>query len=194
MKIRSLALLAAIGAALAPSVSQADSPHVCDSPIYIFSRTRVQTDIDDPTTPAPDRIGRNVPGAVSSAIGCTVMRDTVQPGEGFEYVEDTDLIYPGANRIEVRLLENGNDPSALTEATLTIGSEVIDLLPGMKPGVDVTGAAADWLDSATIEIDPAITLANVPFTAHFCLDGGEGDDFCYDRTYRTAVAQQPPAV
>lgn len=193
MKIRSLALLAAIGATLAPSVSQADSHHVCDNPIYIFSRTRVQTDLDDPTTPAPDRLGRNAPGAVSSAVGCTVMRDTVQPGPGFEYFEDTDLIYPGSNRIEVRLLENGNDPSVLTAASLTIGDTVIDLLGRMRAGVDVTGAAAAWLDSDTIEIDPALTVADIPFSARFCLDGGELEDVCYERTYRTVPGQDLPA-
>lgn len=193
MKIRSLALLAAISAMLAPSLSQADEHSLCDSPIYIFSRTRVQTDVDDPTTPAPDPIGRNVPGAVSSVVGCTTIHDTVQPGPGFEYVEDTDLIYPGSNRLEVRLLENGRDPSALTVATLTIGDEVIDLIGRMRAGVDVAGAPSPWLDSDSIVIDPTITLGPLLVTAHLCLDAGDAEDLCFDRTYRTVASQPLPA-
>lgn len=191
MNIRSYALLAAFGAALAaPTASQADSHHVCDQPIYIFSQTRAQTDVDNPTTPQNDPVGLSVPSVASAAIGCTVVRDTVQPGEGFEYAEDTDLIYPGANRLFVRFLENGTDPSVLTSATLTIGETVIPLT--MNPGTSSVGAAT-WMDSTSITIDPALSVSQQPFTASFCVDGGELDDICYSRTYRTVVSQPLPA-
>lgn len=192
MKIRSLLLLAGLAAAIMPSTSQAADQ--CDSPIYVFSRTRVQTDADDPTNPGTP-LGRNVPGATSSAVGCTVVRDTVAPGPDGEYLYNTDIIYPGSNRIEVRLLENGNDPSILSVATVTIGEDVVDL--EMKAGTDVTGAAAPWLDSQSIPIDPAITLGPLTVVADFCLDvfgtpEDLEDDLCYSRIYNTAPAHELP--
>jgi hypothetical protein len=91
LKLRSLLLAGAVAATLAPALSS--HANQCDSPLYVFSRHRVQTDVDDPTTPAPDRVGRNLPGATSSAVGCTVARDTVFANDPtFEYLYDTDLI------------------------------------------------------------------------------------------------------
>ena len=188
MKLRSLALLGALAATCAPSMSHAED--VCDIPVSIFSRYRVaETGIEDPRNPN-NTLG-TAPSATSSAIGCTVIRDTAQPGAGFEYFYDTNLIYPGSNRIEVRLLDNGRDPSILSEATLTIGDQVHQL--EMKPGTDVSGAVAAWLDSVPIDIDPTITLGPLLITAHLCLDSGTEDDLCYDVTYRTLPSQPLPA-
>jgi hypothetical protein len=187
LKLRSLTLLAAIAATLAPAASHAED--VCDSPIAIFSRFRVaETGIPDPRN--PDNTLLTAPSATSSAVGCTVVRDTVQPGAGFEYFYDTNLIYPGSNRIEVRLFENGRDPSVLSEATVKIGEDVHEL--EMLPGVDVSGTVSPWLDSVPIDIDPTITLGPLLVSAHFCIDAGDADDFCYDITYRTAPLQPLP--
>jgi len=187
LKLRTILLAGTALMAIAPVTSHAES--VCESPIYVFSRHRAETGVSDPRN--PDNTLATAPSATSSAVGCTVVHDTVQPGAGFEYVENTDLIYPGSNRLEVRLLNNGRDPSILSAATLTIGDEVIEL--EMIPGFDTTGAVASWLDSKPIGVDPAITTGPLEVTAHFCLDGGEEEDTCYDRTYRTLPAQQLPA-
>lgn len=187
MKLRSILLAAAALTALAPAASHAESP--CESPIYVFGRHRAETGVQDPRN--PNNTLATAPSATSSAVGCTVVHDTVQPGAGFEYVENTDIIYPGSNRLEVRLLENGRDPSILSVATLTIGDEVVEL--EMIPGFDTTGAVASWLDSKPISIDPSVTLGPLEISARFCLDGGDEEDTCYDRTYRTLPAQPLPA-
>jgi len=181
MKVRSTLLLVAMAATLVPMTAGATH---CSNPIYIFSTTRVQTDIDDPTNPE-QKIGRGVPSAVSSVVGCTVVRDTViaeEPPPEAHAVTDSDIVYPNSNRMSVRLLDNGNDPSIIESATLEWAGQTIDLT--MAQTVDVTGAPAAFLDSQTIVIDPNDTLAANTATATICLTGGT----CYTRTYRTIVA------
>lgn len=181
MRVRSLVLAVAATAMLVPANSSAEH---CDIPIYVFSTTRVQTDVDDPTNPE-QKIGRGLPSAVSSAVGCTVIRDTViaeEPPAEAHAVTDSDIVYPNSNRMSVRLLDNGDDPAIVTSATLTWAGETIVL--DMQGGESVTGEAAPWLDSQTIEIDPADTLEPNTAVAEICLSFGE----CFTRTYRTITS------
>lgn len=190
MKIRSFLLLAGLAAAIAPTAHAEDQ---CDSPIYIFSKTRAQTDVDDPTNPGTP-VGRTAPTAVSSTVGCTI-RDDVQPGPEAAYLYDTDVIYPGSNRLSVRLLENGTDPSLVSLATITIGDEVRNLT--MRAGTSTTGAAP-WLDSADVTIDPAATVGPLSVTADICLDvfgtpEDLSDDLCFTRTYNSIASHELPS-
>jgi hypothetical protein len=187
MNLRSIALIGAATTCLAPGLSRAADP--CEIPIYVFSFIRHETGIQKPAPVGGD--AGSVPSATSSAVGCVVVKDTVQPGDDAAYLYNTDLIYPGSNVISVRLFENGRDPSAVTEATLTIGDEVVPLV--MEPGTDVAGAAQAWLDSKPIEVDPTRTAGPLTVTAHFCIEGGTFDDFCYDRTYNTPASHPLPA-
>lgn len=195
MKARALMMMACIAGTTALTAGPQANAEQCDSPIYVFSTTRIQTDIDDPTTPAEDPIGRNAPSAVSSAVGCTV-RDEVNPGPEFEYFYGTDLIYPGSNRLSVRLLNNGRDPSILSLATLTIGDDVVEL--EMKGGASATDPNAPWMDSQNILIDPSITLAPLTVTAKLCMDVNGtpediSDDICFERVYNSVPSHPLPA-
>lgn len=176
MKGRHLLALGALAAALSPVAARATH---CDTPIFVFSQTRVQTDIPDPTTPG-GTIGRTLPSVTSSAIGCTVVRDTVVGGEdpNAHPLMDTDIIYPASNRLSVRFLEHGTDPTIIATATLTYAGTVYPLT--MNPGSAVAGAAT-WLDSDPLTIDPATTVVPNTAVADICLTTGE----CFSRTYRT---------
>lgn len=179
MRLRhALVLVVAVGA-LVPGAARAEH---CNNPIYVFSTTRIQTDVDDPTNPGTP-VGRTVPSAVSSAIGCTVVRDTVIGGEDplLHPLTETDIVYPGANRLSVRLLQNGRDPAIIESAVLTFAGETYALT--MTPGIDVAMQPAAWLDSQSIMIDQADSFATNEAVATICLLGGE----CFTRTYKTVV-------
>lgn len=180
MKFRSaLVVVAALGSMI-PMSARAEH---CDVPIYIFSTTRVQTEVDNPTDPGTP-IGRNLPSVTSSAVGCTVVRDQVLAGEDptTHPATETNLIYPNSNRLSVRLLENGRDPALLSSATLTWAGQTFPLV--MKPGLDaVTQEPADYMDSQSIEIDPASTLVPNEGVATFCLV----DDECLTAVYHTVA-------
>lgn len=171
MKLRSMLLVAGIVAAMAPVGAQASH---CASPITLFSRHSY------PGGPFPDPRGgelRYTPTVTSSAVGCTV-QDEALPHEA----NDTDVIYPGADALGVRLLNN-SDPASVVSATLTYAGEVYELT--MTNTLDITGAAATFLDSQRIVIDRATTLAANTAVIEICVDG---EDDCFTRTYRTAVA------
>lgn len=177
MKFRfALVLVAAAGALLPPIAARAEH---CDSPIYLFSTTRIQTEVDNPADPGTP-IGRSVPSAASSAVGCTVRDEATGEDPSLHEATDSDFIYPAANRMSVRLFENGADPSIIASATLTFAGDTYAL--DLQPSVDVTGATADWLDSQSIEIDPADTLGGNEAVIEICIVD-EAD--CYTRTYRT---------
>lgn len=182
MKVRNIVAVGALLAMLVPTAGRADH---CDIPIYLFSSTRIQTDVDDPANPG-QKIGRGVPSAVSSAIGCTVIRDTVlgQEDPTLHDAYDTDYVYPGSNRFSVRLLSNGNDPAIIESATLLWRGETIDL--AMATGRDVTGApGAPWLDSQTIIVDSADTATpGQDAVVTIVLTTAAGGD-TFTRTYRT---------
>lgn len=173
MKTRNLILLAALVGSLAPVSAQAEH---CQTPIYLFSRTRIEN--SDPA------VSQGVPSLTSSAIGCTVSDEVPELNtEETHPATDTDLIYPGANFFEVRLLDNGNDPAAVDSATLQWVGETIEL--EFEAGTDVTGAAAPWLDSQRIQIDPVDTLGRNDAVVTICLSFDP--DNCLTRTYRTVI-------
>lgn len=177
MKFRyALVLVATIGA-LVPATARAEH---CDIPVYIFSRTRVDTGIDDPTHPG--RTLATVPSLVSSFFGCDAMRDTVVGGEdpSVHQATETDLIYPYSNRLSVRLLIDGAIPADVASASLTFAGETYALT--MEPGVDLLGAATTaFMNSQMITIDPADTLSGNEATATVCMVSGD----CFTRTYKT---------
>jgi hypothetical protein len=188
MKLRALLLGTILAATLAPIAGQATN---CDSPIYIFARYAYPGGpYDNPAHPLPDPLPtpdqvpaqfRFVPSAVSSAVGCTVVRDTVVGGEDPlvpHEAYDTDVIYPGANVLQVRLLDY-TDPSIVESATLAFAGETYPLT--MTNTLDITGAPATFLDSQDVVIDPADTVAGNEAVATICLAGEE----CFTRTYRT---------
>lgn len=195
MKIRSLALLGAAAASLVPVASHADSSH-CEVPIYLFSTARVESGIDDPTTPESDQISRNGPGYATGALGCDDMRDTVFANDpAFEYLYNTDLITPGANRLSVRLLDNGTDPSIIESATMAFAGETYELDfrlgASLVQDVPVVGGEPDFLDSQNIMIDPTLTLEAHTATITICLNIPDLD--CLVRVFRTVPAQPLPA-
>jgi hypothetical protein len=170
MKIKSMLLVAGIVAAMAPVGAQASH---CANPIYVFARHSV------PGGPYPDPRGGNItyaPTAVSSAAGCTV-QDPAIPHEATE----TDVIYPGADTLQVRLLRN-SDPSSVVSATLTFAGVTYDLV--MKNTTTITGANATFLDSQNIAIDPATTFAGNEAVVEICT---VDEDECFTRTYRTVA-------
>ena len=180
MKFRSaIVLVVALGALVVPMSATATN---CDSPIYIFSSKRVQTEIDDPTRPGTP-VGRTVPSIASAAVGCTVVRNTVVGSEDPSLpheLYDTDFIYPGANRMSVRFLENGRDPSVVESAVLEFAGTSFVLT--LTPGVDTTGAPTQWMDSQVVIVDQWDTYFGNEATATICLVDNGG---CYSRTYRT---------
>lgn len=173
MKLRNLLVLAGLVAAMVPVGAQASH---CDSPIYIFSRHRL------PGGPYDDPRGGKLtfaPTAVSSTVGCNV-HEALTPDDPHEATE-TDLIYPGADALGVRLLNNADEASVLS-ATLTYAGQTYDLT--MTNTTDITGAAATFLDSQTIAVDPADSLEANEAVATICVDG---EDECFVRTYRTVA-------
>lgn len=168
MKLRSMLLVAGIVAAMAPVGAQASH---CASPISLFARHSY------PGGPYPDPRGgqlRYLPTATSGAVGCTAQDDAL-PHEA----NDTDVIYPGANALSVRLLNN-SDPTSVETATLTYAGVVYELT--MANTFSITGEAATFLDSQTIVIDPASTLASNTAEIEICVEGD-----CFTRTYRTVA-------
>jgi hypothetical protein len=174
MKVRSAIVLAVAVASLVPTAASATH---CDSPIYLFSQYRTEQGVPDP------RGGEihGPPTAVSSAIGCTVVRDTVLGAEDptAHPATETDLIYPGTNVMTVRLLENGSDGSIVSSATLKFAGTTYNL--NMQPTLDITGAPSTYLDSQVIPVDPNDTLAGNIGEVSICLTTGD----CYERVYKT---------
>jgi len=187
MRFRTLVLGAVLAAGLVPATGQASH---CDVPIYIFSRTAYPGGpYENPVYPLPDPLPtpsqvppefEYVPSANSSAVGCLVMRDTVLGGEDEPHeLTATDVIYPGADTLSVRLLAN-TDPESVEAATLTFAGETYAL--AMANTLDVLGEPATYLDSQDISIDPATTVSGGDAVATICL---VGEDECYTRTYST---------
>lgn len=176
MKLRSVMTLLLALAAVAPMSARAEH---CDVPIYIFSRTRQTTAVENPTDPGTT-INPGTPWPNSAAGGCLAVRDTVLAGEDptTHPATETDLIYPGANNMYVRWLQS-NDPATIVSATVTFAGQSYDLV--FEQTVDVTGAPADFLDSQLIDIDPANTLSGNAATATVCTI----DEECFTRTYKT---------
>jgi hypothetical protein len=186
MKVRNIVAVGALLAMLVPTAGRADH---CEIPIYLFSTTRIQTDVDDPTNPG-GKIGRTLPSATSTAIGCTVIRDTVIGGEdpALHDIYDTNWIYPGANRLQARFFPNGfasttvPDPSIVSSAVMTFAGETYTL--NLQTTTTVLGDPAGFLDSQTFTIDPALTLAPNTAVIDICTTEGE----CFHQEYRTLTA------
>ncbi len=176
MKFRSVLVLAAAIGALVPSAAQAEH---CATPIAIFTSIRTFPDgIDDPV-----RGGKiyGPPSANSAAVGCTVRDDVLASEEPAAHpATQTDIIYPGANRMSVRLLEHGIDPSIIVSATLTWAGETYTL--DLKPTLGITGAPSTYMNSQGFDIDPADTLAGNAAVATICL---VDEETCLTRTYKT---------
>lgn len=176
MDLRRLLVAGAVLAALVPTSAQADH---CDIPIYLFSSTRVQTDVEDPDG---NPVGRSASGPASSAAACLPwdeIKGDVGP-DGHDAF-DSDIIYPGSNRLSVRLFDQGSDPVVIKSATLTFTGVVYPL--DLQASLDVTGAAAPWLDSKPITIDPASSITGGDAVISICMTY----DLCVTRTYRTVA-------
>lgn len=178
MKFRNLLMVAGIVAAMVPTFAQASH---CDSPIYVFSRTSYPggpypLPVPNEAPTAVPRTLRYLPGATSSAVGCNV-HDVLTPDDPHE-ATDTDVIYPGSDTLQVRLLAH-SDPTAIVSASLTFAGTTYPLT--LSNTYDITGAAATFLDSQNIAIDSADTLTGNTAVATVCVV----DEECYSRTYRT---------
>jgi hypothetical protein len=179
MKIRSAFVLVIALGALVPLSARASH---CDVPIYLFSYTNVNTGQPDPTTDDPDdTLQAPLPSLTSSAIGCTIVRDSVLAGEpdpSAHAATETDWIYPGSNELQVRWIAS-NDPSAIASATLNFAGVNYNL--DLQKTTDITGADATFLDSQVIEVDPTTTVAGNDATVTVCTTEGE----CFTRVYST---------
>ena len=156
--MRPISILVSI-LALAASLSPARADH-CGSNIYLFTSYGA----DGP------------PGAVvltSSAIGCTVLG-----GED----PDTDVIYPGSNRWQVRYIINAMPVSG----TVDFAGKTVPLVfsPGTLGGLGVGGPQAYW-DSQWFTVDPVETIRNQTARVTVCLDLECSDDKRDTREYRT---------
>lgn len=163
-----------------PVGAQASS--VCDSPIYVFSRTSYPggpypLPVPAEAPPAVPRSLRYLPGATSSAVACTA-HDVL--GEEDPNLADSDIIYPGSDTLQVRLLKH-TDATAVLSASLTFAGVTYPLT--LTNTVSITGAAATFLDSQNISINPATTVGANNAVATICVV----DEECYTRTYRTVA-------
>lgn len=170
MKLANILVIGALAAALAPTAAQADH---CGTPIYLFSRTRVGT----------NETGATLPSVTSAAVGCTASDEAPELNDpSTHFLIDTDIIYPGANRMSVRLLDNGTDPAAVLSATLKFAGKTYEL--AMAAGTSTAGAAT-WLDSQNIEIDPATTIGGGDAVITICMVFDPEN--CFTRTFRTVA-------
>jgi hypothetical protein len=149
--------IAALCAVLVPA-GVAHATH-CDQPIYLFSSVQ----------PAADQDG--LPLVTSGAV-CTAQPDDTANG---------DVVYPGANALQVRYL-SGGEPEV---GTITFAGTTTTLR-WHTAYISYVAQPVAASDSQWIPISPADSVAGGDAVIHIC-DIADDPDSCYTRTYRTVA-------
>ena len=135
-RIANVLTAAAVAAGVLVVGPSAGADH-CSGNIYVFSRVRVEN--------SDAGVSQTHPTLTSEAIGCTALTEA----EGV----DSRWIYPGANEITVRYLEDSDFGDLVTvSATLNgLGLDNTTVVLTREPGI---GGLGFNYDSARLAIDP----------------------------------------